>query len=532
MIRIDNIKISAKQNIYVKEFVVSKYNLNRDCISDFKILKKSLDSRDKNNILYVYSVMISVDSKSEKNLLKKKEISAYKPTVYKVSSANNSNQRVIIIGCGPAGLFAAYVLALSGLNPLIFERGSRIEERIKNVDEFFGNNSINPESNIQFGEGGAGTFSDGKLNTSVKDINGYKDFVLETFVKFGAKDNILYDSKPHIGTDILQKVIVNMRNEIIRLGGEFHFDSRFVSYESQNGVVKSVGIEHNHKITDYPCDKVILAIGHSSRDTFEYLKDKLVMEQKPFAMGFRVIHKQSDIDISQYGEDFESLYEDLPPCSYKLTYQSDKYKRGIYSFCMCPGGYVVNASSQEKCTCVNGMSLNARDSGYANSAVIVQIKPEDIKDKEDILAGMKFQELIESRTYRLGNGKIPVCKYSDFEKSDYEYSNSFDDIPKDAFKGDCIAADLTDIYPSYINEAFKEGINDFEFKIKGFKSLNPIIAGCETRTSSPLKILRNDSFESNIKGIYPCGEGAGYAGGIVSAAMDGIKIADIIYKEC
>lgn len=530
MIQIENIKIPARKEADLKEFVYKKYKVFANDVKDFKILKKSLDSRDKNNILYVYSVMISLPNNIEKILLNKNEVSLYKPVKYIPVTSVGSKSRICIIGMGPAGLFAGYTLALAGLNPIIFERGRKIEDRVKDVDEFFDFGKMKEESNIQFGEGGAGTFSDGKLNTGVKDKNGYKDFILETFVKFGANENILYDAKPHIGTDVLRKVIVNMRNEIIRLGGVVRFESKLISFESEKNTIKSIQILSANKVESISCDKMILAIGHSSRDTFEYLKNKLQMEQKPFAVGFRVIHRQSDIDKSQYGEYFESQYENLPPCSYKLTYQSEKYQRGVYSFCMCPGGYVVNASSESERTCVNGMSMNKRDSGFANSALIVQIKPEDLNN-DDVLAGMNFQRDIEYKTYHKGNGCIPVSKYSNFDKTKFEFNDSFEIIPKEAFKGNIKESDLSDIYPDFINESFKEGMDYFEHRIKGFKSLNPILAGCETRTSSPVKIIRDEFLESNIKGIYPCGEGAGYAGGIVSAAMDGIKTADYIIKE-
>ena len=535
MIKIDNLKISAKSNINVKEYVSKQFSLKTE-ISDFVILKKSLDARDKNDIKYVYSVALKTDEKSEKYLLKKyKNISVYIAKPYQAPKRNNDTESdIAIVGMGPAGLFAALVLSEAGFKPLIIDKGKCVEERAKDVESFFEGGKLDIFSNVQFGEGGAGTFSDGKLNTGVKDPAGRKEFVLNTFVKYGASENILYDSKPHIGTDVLRTVIRNLREDLVNKGVKFLFSKEFISFNQTEGKIKEIIIKdvYSHEESVLKCDQLILAIGHSSRNTFEYLKDKLPMETKPFAMGFRVIHEQSFIDKAQYGYDFENLYEGLEPSPYKLTHQGRE--RGVYSFCMCPGGYVVNASSEENRICVNGMSEFNRDSGYANSAIIVQINKEDLDDS-DVLSGMKMQRDIEERTYKAGNCCIPVSELkSFFETFKFESDIEFKDClinPDKAIKGKYTYTDITDIYPDFLYKAFCEAMIDYDNIIKGYASVNPLLAGAETRSSSPVKILRNENFESSIKGIYPCGEGAGYAGGIVSAAIDGMKVAESIINN-
>lgn len=535
MIKIDSLKISAKSNINVKDFVAKHFGLKNE-ISDFTILKKSLDARDKNDIKYVYSVALSTDDKEEKYLLKKyKNISEYNKKTYKVpKNSNNKDYDIVIVGMGPAGLFSALILSEAGFKPVIIDKGKCVEERIKDVNAFFENGNLDIYSNVQFGEGGAGTFSDGKLNTGIKDPECRKEFVLNTFVKYGASENILYDSKPHIGTDVLRSVIKNLREALIKRDVKFLFSKEFVSFSQDNGSITEITVNDVYSGQEeiFKCDKLILATGHSARSTFEYLKDKLIMETKPFAMGFRVIHEQSFIDKAQYGYDFENIYEDLEPSPYKLTHQGKN--RGVYSFCMCPGGYVVNASSEADMLCVNGMSEHKRDSGYANSAIIVQINKEDL-DNSDVLSGMKMQRDIEEKTFSLGKGNIPVSDLkSFFEDLKINTSIEFKDCPVNpdiAIKGKYTYSNLTNIYPDFINQAFSEAMLDYDNIIKDYALVNPLLAGAESRSSSPVKILRNENFESSIKGIYPCGEGAGYAGGIVSAAIDGMKVAESIINK-
>lgn len=536
MIKTDNIKISAKSNTNIKDYVINYYGI-KSTVSDFTILKKSLDARDKNNIKYVYSIALSIDDKEEKTLIKKhKNISEYIKTFYQIPNITHKRDEsnIVIVGMGPAGLFAALILSEAGFKPVIIDKGKCVEERIKDVESFFESGSLNVFSNVQFGEGGAGTFSDGKLNTGIKDKDGRIEFVLNTFVKYGACENILYDSKPHIGTDVLREVIKNLREYLIQKGVKFLFSTEFVSFKESSGNIKKITVKNvnSNEESVLKCDRLILAIGHSSRNTFEYLSDKLPMETKPFAMGFRVIHEQSFIDKAQYGYDFENLYEGLEPSPYKLTHQGKE--RGVYSFCMCPGGYVVNASSERNMLCVNGMSEFKRDSGYANSAIIVQINKEDLGDL-DVLSGMKMQRDIEERTFKSGNGSIPVSELkSFFEDLKLDSGIDFKECsinPDMAIKGQYRFADVSKIYPDFLNKAFCEAMLDYDNIIKGFATVNPLLAGSETRSSSPVKILRNENYESSIKGIYPCGEGAGYAGGIVSAAIDGIKVAEAIINK-
>ena len=534
MIKIESVKISAKKKTDLKESLIKKYGIRGE-IKDFRILKKSLDARKKSDINFIYSFGLKLDDKEERFLLKKyNNITELIEKPYKVPFNNSSeNSNTVVVGMGPAGLFSAYVLSEAGMNVTVIDRGRKVEDRIEDVENFWNNEILDSESNVQFGEGGAGTFSDGKLNTGIKDKEGRIDFILRTFVKFGAHEDILYDSKPHIGTDVLREVIKNLRSYLEEKGVKFFFSTKFISFESKDGEVTSLKVADLENNTEYSmeCDNLILAIGHSARDTFEYLNGRLNMAPKAFAMGFRVIHKQAFIDAAQYGDDYRDLYEELDPSPYKLTYNSKE--RGVYSFCMCPGGYVVNASSEKGRLCVNGMSDHKRDSGFANSAIIVQIKEDDLK-QDDVFYGMNLQREVEENAYKTGNGLIPICTFKEFVESFGHNSGlSFDEEfdCENAFKGKFIKADLKDIFPDFIAESFIEGMLDFDKKIKGFAKSNPVIAAVEARSSSPVKIIRDDTLQSNIKGIYPCGEGAGYAGGIISAAVDGIKCAERIIES-
>ena len=542
MILIDSIKIKAdiKSDDDAILITTKKYNIKN--ARDIKIVKKSIDARKKDNIQYIFSITLNCDN--EDILIKKnKNISKYEPLKYNIPSKVSKDHKVCIIGMGPAGLFCAYILAKSGVKVELIERGEDVDKRYEKMNNLFKKNILDTASNVQFGEGGAGTFSDGKLNTAVKDKEGRKDYVLDTFVRFGAYENILYDSKPHIGSDILRTVIKNMRNELINLGVTIHFSTKFDSFTVIDNKVTSIECVDSYDATKritIECDSLVLATGHSSRDTFEYLKDILPMEQKAFAIGYRVIHHQEFIDKAQYGNDYKENYPSLPVSPYKLTYQSKEEGRGVYSFCMCPGGYVVNASSEEGRICVNGMSNQKRDSGYANSAIIVQFKESDYKT-DDILEGMYLQRDIEEKTYKAGNGVIPVCNLSEYinsynsnrtsDNNSIDFSNTNEVNPNDAILGNWKYADLIGIYPKNIENAFVEGMNHFDRVIDGFASSNPLIVGSELRSSSPVRILRDDTLEASIKGIYPCGEGAGYAGGIVSAAMDGMKVAEAIINK-
>lgn len=532
MIRVDSIKIKPTANIDPISVFCSKYKISKRDIKEFKILKKSVDARKKDNIYYLFSFAVKLNDKSEQKLIKcNKNISFYKEnTLYSnLKKVKNHTGKTVIVGEGPAGLFAGYLLALAGLNPIIVEQGKDVDARFADVLNLWNDLKLNEYSNVQFGEGGAGTFSDGKLNTGVKDKEGRNDFVLKTFVKFGAPECITYDAKPHIGSDILRDVIKEMRNEIIRLGGEVRFNTKFIDFKEENKVLKSIKILDLQKdvSSEIECDNCILALGHSSRDTMQMLYDKSInMEAKPFAMGFRVIHSQEFINKAQYGSDYENLYEGLPVSPYKVTAR-DRNERGVYSFCMCPGGYVVNASSEKGRLCVNGMSNSGRDSDYANSAIIVQISPQDY-DSNHPLSGMKMQREIESKAYNLCNGLIPVQNYEDFVKDEESKESTID--PSKAILGKWCYTNLSSVFPDYLKIGIIDGIDKFNKDIDGFATSNPLLCGVETRTSSPVKIIRDESLCCDIKGLYPCGEGAGYAGGIMSAAMDGLKVAEQIIK--
>jgi len=522
MIRIRQVKakINALEEELIKN-IADKLKIKQEEIIDFTIKKKSLDARDKQDIHYVYEFDVKV--KDENKVLKRKSKDILKALneeyVFNNTGTKKLEHRPIIIGAGPAGLFCGYMLAKYGYKPLIIERGEKVKDRIKTVEKFWQTGELNKESNVQFGEGGAGTFSDGKLNTLVKDKMFRNKKVLEIFVEAGAPEEILYTNKPHIGTDLLREVVKNLRNKIIEMGGEFRFNSCLTNINIENGKIKSIEINNNESINT---EVLVLAIGHSARDTFRMLyNNKIEMSAKPFAIGVRVQHKQDMINKSQYGENYP---KDLPTASYKLTYKASN-GRGVYTFCMCPGGFVVNSSSEENRLAINGMSNFKRDEENANSAVIVTITPDDFGDKP--LDGVKFQEKLEEITYQRGNGKIPVQLFGDFKEN--RISKEFKEV-KPVMKGNYEFANLQEIFPKYIIDSLIEAITEFDKKIKGFSNNDTILAAIESRTSSPVKIQRDENGQSNIIGIYPCGEGAGYAGGITSAAMDGIKTAENIQK--
>lgn len=513
MIRVRQVKVDVLNNESLPIKIAHKLNINVSDISNYKIIKESIDARDKRKILYIYEVDVSV--KDEEKILKKhlKDVLASPNDNYVFPvKINNNDKTVVIVGSGPAGLFAAYILALNNIKPIIIERGEDVDNRVKSVSKFFDEGVLNEESNVQFGEGGAGTFSDGKLHTLVKDKKGRMKKVLETFVLCGAPSEITYCYKPHIGTDLLRIVVKNMRDMIISMGGLFRYNTKLTDIFVKENSIKAIQVNNDEIIN---CDNLILAIGNSARDTFKMLyKNKLNIESKPFAVGIRVQHPQSLIDKSQYGN------SKLSKASYKLTYTT-KLKRGVYSFCMCPGGYVINASSSKGYLAINGMSNYDRESINANSAIVVTVNKEDFGYEP--LDGIKYQERLEKKAYDICQGKIPVQLYKDFLNK--TKSTSFKSI-KPIFKGTYEFADINQILPEYILGSIKEAMTNFGDKIKLFDSDDVIIAGVESRTSSPIRILRDEFLESNIKGIFPCGEGAGYAGGITSSAIDGIKVAE------
>ncbi len=519
MIRIRQIKINIESNIDLLSKVASILKINKEDILDLKVVKESIDARKKPDIYLVYEVNVLLKDES---VIKK-----FNNDIFIVSDEEYSfnpkgeellESNPVVVGSGPAGLFTAYMLASYGYKPIVIERGSILDERIKDVDKFLESGVLNKESNVQFGEGGAGTFSDGKLNTLVKDKNYRGKKVLEVFVSCGAPKEILYKSHPHIGTDILVSVIKNMRNKIISMGGEFRYNTKLTDIIVKDNKIEEIIVNDKEHIKT---DILVLAIGHSARDTFYMLNNYLNMEAKPFAVGVRVEHKQEMIDIANYGKVIPSL----GPSTYKLTHKC-KNGRGVYTFCMCPGGYVINSSSEEGMLAINGMSYSKRDSENANSAVIVTVTPDDFGNTP--LSGIEYQRDLEKKAFNLGSGSIPIELYKDFK--DNKISSDFGSI-KPLFKGSYKFANIRSILPSYIVESLIEGINAFGGYIKGFANDDVIMAAVESRTSSPVRIIRNDEFISNIEGIYPCGEGAGYAGGITSSAIDGIKVAEAIMNK-
>lgn len=493
------------------------------------ILKRSIDARKKPQLFYVYTLGIRLkDEKQEERLIKRcknANIALYskKPYIFPQGGTEKLMERPVIIGMGPAGLFCGYMLAKYGYRPVILERGRDVETRTRNVEEFWQSGRLDTESNVQFGEGGAGTFSDGKLNTLVKDKNGRNGEVLRIFVECGAPQRILYESKPHIGTDILKKVVANMREFIIKNDGSVRFGAKVTGLAIENGALAGVKVNDTDVIKT---GNAVLAIGHSARDTFAYLDSiHLPMEAKAFAVGMRVEHPQSLINERMYGPEHGN---GLPAAPYKLTAQTS-VGRGVYSFCMCPGGYVVNASSESGRLAVNGMSYSDRGSNNANSAIIVQVSPSDYGSDKP-LAGVEFQRQLEERAYALGKGRIPVQYYGDYVKN--RVSVEREEYNKPCIKGSYELTNLRGLLPDACETAFIEGMEQFNRTIEGFAKEDAILSGIESRTSSPVRIHRNEAMQSpSVKGLYPCGEGAGYAGGITSAAMDGMLIAETIAAQ-
>lgn len=502
-------------------------------IADIQIVKKSVDARKKPELYFVYTADVELSGdKNEETVVRRCRnagVRIVSESPYKMAEPGTEKLkcRPVITGMGPAGLFCGLLLARAGYCPLILERGEAVEDRQKSVERFWTEGMLDVRSNVQFGEGGAGTFSDGKLNTQVKDPAGRNHFVLQTFVEAGAPPDIIYEARPHIGTDILREVVRNMRQEIIRLGGEVRFLSRMTDiFIDKNSVC---GIEINGK-ERIETQVLVLAIGHSARDTFELLSKKPVpMHSKSFAVGLRIEHPQEMINLCQYGR---KDAEGLGAASYKLTRKLPG-GRGIYSFCMCPGGYVVNASSEEGGLAVNGMSYHKRDSANANSAMIVTVSPEDFKawgmdGGNEALGGVFFQRELEKAAYLAGEGKVPIQLFGDFK--DGRVSTRLGDITP-CIKGSYKFADLRGIFPKELGDSLAEGIIGCGSIIPGFDRPDAVLSGVESRTSSPVRIERGDDFQSSLKGLYPCGEGAGYAGGITSAAMDGMKAAEAVIKR-
>lgn len=537
MLRINQLKVPFH---YTEEGIKKKLNkmlfLKQGQLLKVNIVRESLDARKKPDLFY--NLIVDIQAENEEALLefcrKKKHIDIVKISneTYQFPEAGTWRLKnpPVIVGTGPAGLFCGYYLAKAGYKPLLIEQGEPVEIRTRTVEAFWKDGILNPYSNVQFGEGGAGTFSDGKLNTSIKDKARRSHEILKVFVEMGASPEILYKQKPHVGTDVLREVVKNLRTAILSYGGRIRFCTRLEGLILEGEQLKGIRIrslkEPSSKEEVLPCGQLVLAIGHSSRDTFSMLYDCHVpMEAKSFAVGFRVEHPQSMINLNQLAiENLEG--SNIKAADYKLTAKTSG-NRGVYSFCMCPGGYVINASSEEGGLTVNGMSYSGRNGKNANSAVIVSVTPADFPDNSP-LGGVKFQKILEKRAYELGGGKIPIQLYGDFK---YGRTTKQLGSIQPQIKGEYSFANIRDILPEELNQAFMEGMETFQKKIPGFSREDVPISGIEARTSSPIRILRDENLESRIKGIYPCGEGAGYAGGITSAAIDGLKAAEAIVSR-
>ena len=508
--QINNIKISPmKDDIY--GYLKNKYNIDN---FKYKILLKSIDARDKNNINYIYNVMVETDKK-----LNGKNIISYVEKDYKLDYPNYKyDDRPIIVGFGPSGMFSALYLARCNAKPIIIERGSKIEVRKQNIDNFLKNKVLIKNSNVQFGEGGAGTFSDGKLTTNVKDK--LISFILYEFYKHGAKEEILYESHPHIGTDYLEIIVKNIREEIMSLGGEFYFDTLFTKYENNILYAKDI---NKGNILEFQTDHVLLGIGHSAKDTIRYLYNdmNINMEPKAFSMGVRIEHKREDINYSQYGK----FAKYLPSAYYKLACHND---RGIYTFCMCPGGYVLASTSDENSIVTNGMSNSDRMAENSNSALLVDVRVSDYY-KNSPIDGIDYQEKYEKLAYSIGNDyRAPANLVGEFLTDNIAKEER---SIKTSYPHGLVFTDLNRVLPNYVVDGIKYGIKEFDKKLKGFNNPDAILIGIESRSSSPVRILRDENRESSIKGIYPIGEGAGYAGGITSSALDGLKTAIFIVNK-
>lgn len=527
MIRISQIKIAAKkaQEQALEQEIRRLLHVKPQAKLQYQIIKKSIDARKKDSIFCIYTVDIAglvneegVVQKCRRNTI---TIAPSVPASEPVAGQSILQQRPVVIGAGPAGLFAALLLAERGYRPLLLERGQDVDTRTADVELFWQTGILNVRSNVQFGEGGAGTFSDGKLNSVIKDTRCRQ--VLEAFVRFGAPEEILYQAKPHIGTDRLKQVVKNMRQAILTAGGEVRFGSQVTALHIENGLLVGIEINGNEQIA---ANVAVLAVGHSARDTFASLHgQQIAMEPKAFAIGVRVEHLQKLINLAQYG--MEQPYAHIGAADYKLTYQASN-GRAVYSFCMCPGGHVVAAASEDGLLAVNGMSLLARDGVNANSALVVNVTPEDFPSN-DVLAGVEFQRHWERLAFQLGGSyQAPVQLVGDFlaDKKSTDFGSVWP-----TYRPGTIFAELKYCLPAFVVEALREAIPAFGKKIAGYDAADAVLSGVETRTSSPVRIVRNEQYQSpSAAGLYPCGEGAGYAGGIMSAAVDGLRIAGKIIE--
>ena len=517
MLRLNNLQMPLNATLEdIKKAAAKRLGCATDGLKNFKIAKKSVDARRKSNVHFVYSVDCDIPLSAPKN----KDIEQLQPQEDLHFNIKDDGVRPIVVGSGPAGMFAALALAEAGLAPIILERGDDIDTRKKKVDTFWNGGSLNTESNVQFGEGGAGTFSDGKLMTGIRKDK-FTQKVMREFYAAGAPEEILYLAKPHIGTDKLRYVVKNMRQKIISLGGEYRFGHKLDSLLLKNNRLEGIVVKHGNETYELAAKKLFLAIGHSARDTFEMLhRSGVYMEQKPFAIGARIEHPQAMINLAQYGKEAaESPH--LGAADYKLAVHLPN-GRAAYTFCMCPGGTVVAAASENGRLVTNGMSEFVRDKVNANAALLVGVDKKDF-GSDDVLAGMNFQRKLEELAFKLGgeNYAAPTQMVGDFLQARPSWHGG--DV-EPSYLPKVTWSDLGLIFPSDIAETMRAGIVEMGKKLHGFDRFDAVLTGVETRSSSPVRIVRDETMQCNIRGIFPCGEGAGYAGGITSSAADALKV--------
>lgn len=523
MIRVQEIVLQLEEKEEkLPEQIAKKLKINVKDIKSYRIFKKAIDARKKDAIKWVYTV--DLETTKDQMLLDKKRATKTPKLAYTYVETGEEklSHRPVVVGSGPCGMFAALILAQMGYKPVVIERGKAVEARVEDVQAFWKEGTFDPKSNVQFGEGGAGTFSDGKLTTQIKNVRCHK--VLQELAAAGAPEEITYKNKPHVGTDILQTVVKHIRQEIERLGGEYRFETCLTGFETENGILKAVELNGSERLETEVC---VLAVGHSARDTFEMLYDKAVdIEPKPFSMGMRIEHLQEWVNADQYGDATRSEY--LGAAEYKLVHHCEN-GRAVYTFCMCPGGYVVASASEEEMVVTNGMSEYSRNGRNANSAVLVNIGPEDFGTTHP-LGGMYLQREFEKLAYTLGgsNYKAPCQTVGDFLAN--EASTAYGCVVP-TYEPGVHMTNLREALPSFMQDAVSEALVAFGRKMKHFAHPEALLTGFETRSSSPIRIRRHEDYMCNIKGIYPAGEGAGYAGGITSAGVDGIEVAEAIAKR-